>query len=462
MSAATGVTASALVVAHGIGGVQDLPVPRWLFYWAAAIVLVASFVLLGALWRSPVFERHRSGKPLSAGLSRVLRGPVALGAQVISVALFVLVWASALLGDTDPFSNLAPTWIYIAFWLGVPLLSVLLGNVWRALSPWRALADFAVWVIEQSGRTAQPLSTYPVRLGRWPAAVTLASFAALELAYSDPSSPRALSFAIAIYTYIALFGMASFGRDCWCSMGEGFAVAFGYFAEIGPLVSVDGRIRRRWPLAGLAAPERVAGSTAVVAVMLGSVMFDGYSRTATWQDLLAKIEGPYLISRPGLAELFVTATNVGGLVVAALFVGLAFRAACAAAGLLVHAPRDLAPEFLLSLVPIAFAYLVAHYFSLFVVQGQFLIPLFSDPFGTGRDFLGTAGYSPNLVPFTPNTIWYVQVGALVVGHVIGLVLAHDRAVSIFADRQVALRSQLPMLGLMVIYTVTGLWILSRP
>ena len=462
MSAATGVTASAIVVAHGIGGVQDLPVPRWLFYWAAAIVLVASFVLLGALWRSPVFAKHRDGRPLSEGVSRALLGPVALFAQIVSVALFALVWATALLGDTDPFSNLAPTWVYIAFWLGVPLLSVLFGNVWRVLSPWRAIADFAVWVIERGGREARPLSTYPARLGRWPAAFTLAAFAALELAYSDPSSPRALAFAIAIYTYVALFGMASFGRDCWCAMGEGFSVAFGYFAEIGPLVSVDGRIRRRWPLAGLATSERVPGSTAVIAVMLGSVMFDGYSRTASWQDLLAKIEGPYLVSRPGLAELLVTGANVGGLLAAALFVGLAFRAACAAAGLLVNAPRDLAPDFLLSLVPIAFAYLVAHYFSLFVVQGQFLIPLFSDPFGGGRDILGTADFAPNLVPFTPNTIWYVQVGALVVGHVVGLVLAHDRAVSIFSDRQVALRSQLPMLGLMVVYTVAGLWILSRP
>jgi hypothetical protein len=450
------------IVAHGIGGIQDLPVPTWLFYWAAAIVLTASFVLLGALWRRPVLERHREGRRVGERPSRFILGPVARVAQVVSAGLFVLVETAALVGDVDPFSNLAPTWVYVAFWLGVPVLSVFLGNVWRALSPWRAIADAAVWVLERTGRKARPFSTYPERLGRWPAAATLLGFTALELAYSDPSSPRALAFAIALYTYVAFFGMASFGRDTWETRGEGFAVAFSYFARLAPLAAADGRLRLRWPVVGVARREGVPGSTAVISVLLGSVMFDGYSRTARWQDLLASVEGPYLEKQPGIGELLVTGVSILGLIAAALLVGLAFRAACALAGMLVDAPRDLAPELLMSLVPIAFAYLVAHYFSLLAVQGQFLIPLLSDPLGKGWDIFGTAGFVPNVVPFSPNTIWYVQVGALVVGHVIGLVVAHDRAVSIFKDRSLALRSQYPMLALMVLYTVGGVWILSRP
>ncbi|MFN8224709.1 MAG: hypothetical protein U0R50_15855 [Gaiellales bacterium] len=447
------------VVAHGIGGVQDLPVPRWLFYWGAAIALVVSFLLLGALWRSPVLARRSRGQPL---VSTARLQPLAVLLQLVSVALFALVWAAALLGDTDPFSNVAPTWVYIAFWLGLPLLSVVLGDVWRVLSPWRAIADGAVWLLERTGRRAKPLSAYPTRLGRWPAAATLAGFTILELAYSEPSSPRALAFAIALYTYVALFGMVAFGREAWTRSGEGFSVGFSLLARLAPLYVDEGALRARWPFSGLATGERVPGSTAVVGVMLGSVMFDGYSRTTTWQDLLSELEAPYLIDRPGVAELLVTAASVGGLLAAFVLVSLAFRAACAVAGLLVRAPRDLAPDFLLSLVPIAFAYLVAHYFSLFAVQGQFLIPLLSDPFGQGRDLLGTAGFKPNLVPFSPTTIWYVQASALVTGHVIGLAVAHDRAVAIFAERRVALRSQLPMLALMLLYTVGGLWILSRP
>ena len=126
-----------------------------------------------------------------------------------------------------------------------------------------------------------------------------------------------------------------------------------------------------------------------------------------------------------------------------------------------NAPRSLTADFVLSLVPIAFVYEVAHYFSLFVIQGQFALPLLSDPFGKGWDLIGLADYTPNLAPFSPNTIWYVQAGALVAGHVAGLAIAHDRAVTLFADREAALRSQYAMLGLMVLYTVGGLWLLSR-
>lgn len=448
------------LVAHGIGGVQDLPVPRWLFYWGAAIVLVASFALLGALWRRPLLARHARGVALGARVSSVVLGPLRIAAQVVSVALFALVWAAALVGDTDPFENLAPTWVYVIFWLGIPALSVLLGNVWRALSPWRALADGFVWLWELSGRPAAPLSAYPERLGRYPAAIALFAFAALELAYSDPSSPRALAFAIALYTYLALFGMIAFGRDTWESRGEGFAVLFAYLARMAPLHAVDGRLRARWPLTGLAGAERTPGSVAVLAVMLGSVLYDGYSRTTTWQDLLAEIEGPYLVDQPGLGELLVTLTSLGGIAAAVLLVGAAYLGACAIAGSMVGAPRSLAPEFLLSLVPIAFVYLVAHYFSLFVVQGQFAIPLLSDPLGRDWNLLGTGDWLPNLTPFSPNTVWYVQVGALVVGHVAGLAVAHDRAITVFEERRDALRTQYAMLALMVVYTVGGLWVLS--
>ena len=449
------------LVAHGIGSVQDLPVPTWLFYWGATVVLVVSFVLLGALWRRPVLGSREHGRALAATVSRLVLGPLRIAAQLVSVALFGLVWAAALVGDTDPFRNLAPTWVYVIFWLGVPALSVVFGNVWRGLSPWRALADGFVWVRERTGADVRPLAEYPERLGRWPGAVVIFAFVTLELAYSDPASPRALAFAIALYTYVALFGMAAFGREQWERTGEGFAVLFGLLALVAPLHAEDGRLRLRWPLAGLAGAERLPGTVAFVSVMLGSVLFDGYSRTTTWQDLMADLEAPYVVDRPGLGELLVTVASIGGLLTGVLLIALAYEAACALARSAVNAPRSLVPDFLRSLVPIAFVYVVAHYVSLFLVQGQFAIPLLSDPLGRGWNLFGTADVVPNLTVISPNTTWYVQVGALVAGHVAGLAVAHDRAVTIFPDKRDALRSQYPLLLLMVLYTVGGLWVLSR-
>jgi hypothetical protein len=448
-------------VAHGIGGIQDLPVPTWLFYWAGATVLVVSFVLLGALWRRPLLGPHALGTPVVERLSALVLGPLRIVAQTLSVALFAVVWVSAILGNKDAYKNFAPTWIYVIFWVGVPVLSVVFGNVWRGLSPWRALADFYVWLRELGGGRARPLAEYPENLGRWPGAVVLFAFVALELTYSDPSSPRALAFAIAIYTYIALFGMAAFGREEWCRYGEGFAVYFGLLAKIAPLYALNGRLRLRWPLSGLAGKDTTPGAVAFTGVMLGSVLFDGYSRTSTWQDLMAHLEAPYVVHRPGLGQLLVTLASLGGLLTGVLLIALAFEAAAAVARWTVNAPRSLVPDFVLSLVPIAFVYVIAHYATLFLVQGQFTVPLLSDPLGRGWNLFGTAHVTPDLTVISPNTTWYVQVVALVSGHVAGLAIAHDRAVALFVDRRDALRSQYAMLALMVLYTVGGLWVLSR-
>jgi hypothetical protein len=450
------------VLAHGIGGVQDLPVPKWLFFWGGAFVLVVSFIALGALWKTPQLERRSGGRDLGEGFGRIVLGPVRIVVQALSAILFVVILAAALFGTTDPFGNIAPTWVYVIFWVGVPVLSVLLGNVWRALSPWRAIADGFVWVWERLlGREARPLAAYPEGLGRYPGSVALFAFVALELCYSNPSNPRALAFAIALYSYVALFGMLAFGRDTWMRSGEGFAILFAYIGRIAPLVVREGRIRLRAPLAGLAGAESTPGSVLFLAVALGSVGFDGFSRTITWQDLVARVEAPYVLNRPGTGELLVTGLNLLGLLAAIAIVLGAFVSACAISRSMVTAPRSLTPDFVLSLVPIALVYAIAHYFSLFVIQGQYAIPLISDPFGKGWDLLGTAGFRPDIAILGPNTIWYVQVAALVLGHMAGLAVAHDRAVSIFRDRQDALRSQFPMLALMVVYTVGGLWLLSH-
>jgi len=205
----------------------------------------------------------------------------------------------------------------------------------------------------------------------------------------------------------------------------------------------------------------VPGTLVFVAVMLGSTSFDGFSRTTKWQNLIGNIRADLAESSQRVVDLATTGTNVVGLVLFVGLVALTYLAAVRAAAALSGTRRSLVPDFVLPLVPIAAAYLVAHYFSLFLIQGQFIITLASDPFGRGWNLFGTVDFAPNLAIVAPDTVWYVQVTALVVGHVAGLAIAHDRAVAIFENRRAALRSQYPMLALMVLYTVGGLWVLSR-
>jgi hypothetical protein len=451
-----------IFLAHGIGGVRDLPVPESFFFTAAAIVLAVSFALLGLLWRRPLLEEHADGRALPERLSAILQsGAVRVVLQVVSVGLFVLTLATALFGTTVELLNFAPTFVYVIFWLGVPLLSILFGNVWRALSPWRALADWSVWLLELTGREARPVLEWSERLGRYPGAAALFSFVALELANPRPAYPRTLAIAIALYSYWALAGMAVYGRDAWTRHGEGFAVAFEFLSRIAPFAVRQGRVVIRWPFTGLGGATHGRGALVFVAVMLGSTSFDGFERTAKWQNLLNDIRIDLADSPQRTVDLATTFVNLGGLVLFVSGVALTYLAAVTVARVLVRGQRSLVPDFVLSLVPISAAYLVAHYFSLFVIQGQFVITLASDPFGRGWDLFGTRDFAPNLAIVAPNKVWYVQVGALVVGHVAGLAIAHDRAVAVFDRRRDALRSQYSMLALMVLYTVGGLWLLSR-
>jgi hypothetical protein len=408
-----------------------------------------------------VLERRAAGRPLPVGLERVLRSTalrVVLG--LVSTGLLVLAFLTALIGEPSSAENISPTFVLVLFWVGMPALQVVFGNVWRVLNPWLAVADGVAWLWGALGRTWQPPLSYPQRLGVWPAAVALLAFAAYELVYVEPANPRALALAIAIYSYAMWIGMAAYGRREWDEHGNGFTAYFGLLARIAPFGEHDGRLVLRVPLSGLGGVDGRHGLLALIAVMLGSVGFDSLSSLAFWQDWNADLQRPYILDDPGTADLIAMGFGVAWLLVCVAFVAGAYLAAVKAAERLTRTDRSLTAEFLLSLVPIALVYVVAHYFTLLVIQGQYAIPLASDPFGFGWDLFGTIDYAPNIAPFAPNTVWYIQVGALVAGHVAGLAVAHDRAVAMLPERD-ALRSQYAMLGLMILYTVGGMWLLSQ-
>ena len=437
---------SVLPLANGIGSVTDPPIPQWLAYYGAAAVLVLSFAALGALWRTPLLERDRF-RPLFRFPRRAVR--VLLGA--VGLLLFVVVFMAALVGERSVGTNIAPTFVLVGFWVGLVPVSVLLGNVWAWLNPWRAAADVVAWTWDRAGLAWDPPFAYPERLGRWPAALLLLAFTALELAYTDPGDPRILALAIAIYSWVTWVGIAAFGRDAWLPNGEAFTVYFGLLARLAPVGLRDGRLGLRAPLDRVARIPEPPGTVAFVAVMLGTVAFDGFSRTTWWQDRLFRIE----------TELGAILFNALGLLAAVVIVAVAYVLAVEVARRIGRERARLEQAFVGSLIPIALAYVIAHYLTYLLVQGQLLIPLASDPFGYEWDLFGTIDYRVNVQPLGADAVWYAQAGALVVGHVLGLVIAHDKALALFGSTKVALRTQYAMLGLMVLYTVGGLWLLSR-
>jgi hypothetical protein len=437
------VTALALPLAHGIVGRTDLPIPAWLFSWAAGAVLVVSFVALGTLWPRPRLQ-HVEGRPLG-------RVPVAVDAALgaLGVLVFAAVVFAGLRGTLDPDENLAPTTIYVHFWVGFTVVSLLFGNVFAVLSPWRALARFARW-LHRDVLHRDPMRTraWPERLGRWPAVVTILAFAWLELAFANRDDPRVLAWLALGYAAIQLAGMRAFGIERWADRGDGFGTLFGLYGRLAVLARGAARILRvRPPLAGAPPLDPLPGTTALLLVAIGSTTFDGLTNGQVWSQITPS--PTTLDSTLGLLASIALVSAIYWLGIKGVQ-GIDRR----------HTARDLGGRFAHTLVPIAAAYAVAHYFSLLVYSGQADWALASDPLGHGANLFGTASAKIDYGVIGSAGIWYVQVAALVAGHVGGLILAHDRAVALYREPRLAMRSQYWMLAVMVGFTSLGLWLLS--
>jgi len=442
--------------AHGIVGRADLPIPVWLFSWVAAIVLVASFVGLAALWTRPQLQsEHRI---------RVVRLPAAVGlaANLLGLAVFVLVVYSGLAGTQVWSANFSVTFIYVVFWVGTPIASVFFGDVFRALSPWRSFARALRWIGGRwlSGLREPPLR-YPQRLGQWPAVASLIGFAWLELVYVERDRPSTLAILSVAYFALMVAGMLAFGIDEWSERGDGFGAYFSLLAKMSPLVVEDDVLYRRRPLSGLAAMPVLPGTIALVCAVIGTTTFDGFSNDIIWRKLEPHIQSGFASLGLGPVPAQELAFSVGLIFCVALIFAvyeLGIR------GVRTVSRRydtvELSRTFAHTLVPIGFAYVLAHYFSLLVWQGQAIGYLASDPLGNGANLFGTSSYHIDYSIISFAAIWYVQVAALVAGHVGGLTLAHDRSLAIYRGAQEAVRSQYWMLTVMVAFTCFGLWLLS--
>lgn len=432
------------MLAHGVGSRADLPLPVNYVVVGGGIALIASFVALGALWRSPRLRPAR-GRPLPAALARVLDSPITTGVlRTLVLALCLIVLAAALFGSPLPNYNVAPWALYVTFWVGLVPASLLFGPVWGRLNPLRTVY---AGVSRLTGPA--PLAHLLPRMGVWPGAVALLAFAWMELAAPDRSDPRRVGLFLLIYAIVQLFAAVWFGAG-WFTQGDGFELwsrLLGRLAVIGR--RPDGVLAWRSPLDGLTGQAALPGLWFVVVVLIGTTGFDGVTRTTRWQDWRHGQEGDALVSTLAMVVVLVLASALY-----LLGVGVAGRVA---------GRRHVLNRYAPSLVVIAAGYAIAHYFSLFLLDGQMTWILASDPFAQGIDVFGTLGMPVNYTLVSPRTISLVQASSIVGAHIIGLILAHDMALVIDAEPggrpHRPWLAQLPMLGVMIALTSIGLLLL---
>jgi hypothetical protein len=450
---------------HAFGPRYDLPISLALYLYAAAGVVVVSFVMVAIFASDRTGERAvrypRVAAPflLAIGRSPVFRAIT--GAIGVLVLLSVIV--TGLFGVQNALRNPASylTWIY--FWAALVVLSGLLGNLWTLFNPWTAIYDLVT-----RGRHPAPRLRLPAAIGVWPAAVLYLLFVLFELASGVASQPAVLAVLAILYSLMTLAGMFLFGRDEWLQSSEAFTVLFGVIGRFGPVETErddDGRLLGVWLRpwgTGLLQRQRPGWDWVVfVILMLASLAFDGMLATPAWQSFDTTI-GHWLQGLGGLSEPVTRTLGMLLLTAAFLLIFVAFVRLMLFFGSRRGDELTVVTVFALTLVPIALVYNAAHNYSYLTYNAQALIPLLADPLGRGWHLLPTAGYQPSLALNGASTVWYMQIVLIVIGHVVAVYLAHLRAGEQFRTAQKALLSQYPMLILMVLYTMTSLWILAQP
>jgi hypothetical protein len=436
------------VLAHLVSGNPTLPVPLWLMAYGAVTAVIIAFAALGFLWPSSRLEDGGAGAPLP-GFIQAAAPALSIVIRAFGLVAFVAVFLAALLGADNSDLNFAPWAIFVLFWLGLAVVSALVGDLWAVLSPFDTLCAMGQWLRGWSGRSGPAGANNLPDIGYWPAVAFLFGFVWLELVYPRPATasgfpaPRALASAMAIYTATVLAGAGTWGRQ-WLREGEAFAAYFGVLAQMAPLYKTDdGKLRIRWPLAGLVGLKPRPGLSYLIMVAIGSTAFDGLTRTRFWQSLLANQIGqnPVVADTLGLAWM--------ACLVAIIYVGSIRLSARMVDG----DSEGLVLAFVHVLVPVAFVYTVAHYFTRLVFDSQTAIALASDPLGRGWDLFGTGTWLVNFFLGAESIAW-IQTAALLLGVGGGLLLARDRAVALFEGR-----AQYPLLAAFVLLTLGGVVLL---
>ena len=459
------------ILLHGFGVRYDLPASLAVYLFAAGGVVAISFVLVvlfaGDQVGAKAIQYPRRALPFALPVARSPWPRIVGG--LIGVLGLITIIVTGLFGSSDATRNPAEylTWIY--FWAATVILSGLVGNLWYLLNPWAAIYD----VLKRLGLPSPPLrggAPHMVgSLGIWPAVAAYLAFACLELTTGMANRPWIVGTLAVLYTAVTLAGMLLYGRDAWLEHCEGFTVLFGIVGRFSPVEAerddrdvITAVYIRPWGV-GLLQPSQAGWDRVVfVILMLSTLAFDGIEFTPAWQNFSFVLE-PFW--QPHGAFGFFVFRTFGLLLVtgAFLLIFIAFMELVIYFGNRKVDLKATVTAFALTLVPIALVYNAAHNYNYVMVQSQALIPLLNDPLAKGWHLLpAVAGYKPSFALAQASTVWFAQIILIVVGHVIAVYLSHLKAGERFRTAQRALLSQYPMLLLMVMYTMTSLWILAQP
>ena len=435
-----------LIPLHGIASRRDLPLPFSFVVIGAVLALVISFTILIFAWRQPRFQRV-GGRPVH-GLTAVVDSPVVrLIARALVLATYA--WAAlAIMAGQDLLTNPIFGFVYVWMWVGLVPISLLLGQFWRSTNPLRTI---------HSGLSAlarvdpqQGLITLPSGVGVWPAVVGLFGFGWLELVQPDRTTLAVLRLWALAWFVILILGAIVFGQR-WIGAADPFEVYASTIAQMSIWRRVGDEVRLVNPLAGLNAWHAPPGATAVVAALLGSTAFDSFTNTTWWIQTVQNSSAPTVL------------WGTGGLLAMIVIVFVSFSLAAAWMGRYGDRPARAYPRLMAgSLLPIVLGYVVAHYATLLIVEGQRTAINFSDPLGRGWNVFGSAEMGVNSAIFNhPTAIAMTQLCAIVGGHVFGIICAHEKSVALLPPDR-ALRGQLPLLLVMISYTCAGLLLLFSP
>ena len=431
-----------MILAHGLGGSNDLPIPYTHALIGAAWALTFTFAVVALAWKTPRFDPATPGRPLPRWVTAWADAPATRWVAAVAALLFTVWVAVAAVVGPDGGGNALPGVFYVLLWVGLVAVSLAVGPVWRVLSPVRTVYR----VLPLSRRP--PPNPYPQRWGYWPAALGLFAFVWLELASADPGSLAAVKIWLLLYLAVTLAGALVFGT-AWNARADPFEVYSVVASRLSPLRrNADGRIAVGNPFDHLPSMPVRPGTLAVLAVLLGSTAFDSFSAIPAWRGFVDDTAGD--------STLVAVLVRTAGLFLFAAVVATTFWfAARATGGVDAKRRRELPGLLAHSLIPIVIGYVFAHYLTYLVERGQETMLRLADPFGTG--WLGDV--APYYVLSThPAVLATLKVGFVVAGHIAGVMAAHDRALKVLPKRH-QLTGQLAMMLVMVGYTFTGLYLL---